>query len=258
MSAEIKESNKAMSFLAGRLAATEGAYFLHESKQAVGRLVPKLPPATKSPEPIVKDDAADVLPEILRHSIPLRAISPPEDPSFSTASKWLLQNNNSPASPSSPDSLNPLRAYVSLPQATFGPKRWQLPNEQPTVSASTANALRQDGYSQMDSKKLQALAVGYSQIGAAFAIATTVVFGGGVAVFVYTAHKLQMESTDDIRTKGKDLIQPGADILKEQMVPLRAWAENMSRKWRFEGGGEAKEKSIVKELSKILGPRTSD
>lgn len=29
--------------------------------------------------------------------------------------------------------------------------------------------------------------------------------------------------TDDIRTKGKDLIQPGADMLKEQMVPLRAW-----------------------------------
>lgn len=110
-----------MSFLAGRLAATEGAYFLQESRQAVGRLAPKLPP-TKSHDPITtnEDAAADVLPEILRHSIPLKGISPQEDPSLSTASKWLLPKNSASVSL---DALNPLRAYVSLPQATFGPKR---------------------------------------------------------------------------------------------------------------------------------------
>lgn len=32
----------------------------------------------------------------------------------------------------------------------------------------------------------------------AFAIATTVVFGGGAAVFVYTVRKLQMETVSDM------------------------------------------------------------
>ncbi|XP_020244347.1 uncharacterized protein LOC109822540 [Asparagus officinalis] len=246
-----------MSILAGRLAATEGSYFLRESKQAVGRLSnKKTPPQSQNPNRI-ESESADVLPEILRHSIPLKGIPPESDPSLSTTSKWLLKSNPSSNSVS-PDALNPFRAYVSLPQATLGPKRWQVPDEQPTVSASKANELRKDRYSQqIDSRKLKALVVGYSQIGKAFAVATTIVFGGGAAVFVYTAHKLQIENANDIRTKGKDLIQPGANILREQIVPLRTWVENMSRKWHIEGGGEVKEKSIVKELSKILGPRTT-
>lgn len=39
-----------------------------------------------------------------------------------------------------------------------------MPDEQPAVSASKANELRKDKYSQqIDSKKLNALVVGYSQ-----------------------------------------------------------------------------------------------
>ncbi|KAJ6791976.1 Uncharacterized protein M6B38_242505 [Iris pallida] len=248
-----------MSFLAGRLAAIEGAYFLQESKNAAGRLAKKLPspsagarvPQHRQEEP---GGGADVLPEILRHSIPIKGTPLESDPSLSTSSKWLLPPSSGHRA--SPDAINPLRAYVSLPQATFGPRRWQLPNEQPAVSASTANDLRQDRYSHINSEKLKALAEGYSQIGKAFALATTVVFGGSAAAFVYTAHKLQMESADDIRTKGKDLIQPGADIMREQLIPIRAWADSMARRWHIEGGS-GKEKSIVKELSKTLGARNS-
>lgn len=118
-----------MSFLPGRLAATEGAYFLHESRHAAARLADELPPSAASPFPSPSTPPpADVLPEILRHSLPVKRASAAPDPSLSTASKWLLHGSPSPPPHShslslSADAINPLRAYVSLPQATFGPKR---------------------------------------------------------------------------------------------------------------------------------------
>jgi len=67
-----------------------------------------------------------------------------------------------------------------------------------------------------------------------------------------------MRNADDIRTKGKDLFQPKLESMKEQVEPLRTWAENMSKKWHIEneGGNTIKEKPILKELSKILGPKS--
>ncbi|XP_066323398.1 uncharacterized protein [Miscanthus floridulus] len=65
-------------------------------------------------------------------------------------------------------------------------------------------------------------------------------------------------TVDDVKTKGKDALQPRADMIKEQIAPLRSWAEEMSRKWHFEGNKEAKEKSvIIRELSRALGSRTT-
>lgn len=121
-----------MSFLAGRLAGKEGAYFFQESKHAVGRLVektkPKGPSSNSDPTRAGTEleSSADVLPEVLRHSLPSRIYLPPSDSSLSKSSKWAL--NSDPKSPSSVSSeaLNPLRAYVSLPQVTFGPKRLGL------------------------------------------------------------------------------------------------------------------------------------
>ncbi|KAH0461276.1 hypothetical protein IEQ34_008851 [Dendrobium chrysotoxum] len=191
-----------MSFLAGRLAAKEGSFFLQESKLAAGRLAEKLPPSssgeldTNSSAAVIKEPA-NVLPEILRHSIPIKAkTTEVAEPSLSTASKWLLKDTfPSSSSSTSPDGLNPLRAYVSIPQATFGPRRWELPNEQPTFFASTANELRRDR-PPINPEKLKAFARGYSQIGKAFAVATVIVFGGATALLVYTARKLQIESVE--------------------------------------------------------------
>ncbi|CAD5167785.1 unnamed protein product [Musa acuminata subsp. malaccensis] len=255
-----------MSFLAGRLAATEGAYFLHESKNAVGRLAQKLPPppppsASADGVKALTDDAvgtADVLPEILRHSLPIKGAAVPEPSSLSFSSRWLVHSSSSSSAPVLSDSHNPLRSYISLPQATFGPKRWQVPLEQPNISASTANELRHDRYSPADSEKIKAALVGYSQIGKAFAVATSIVFGGATILLAYAANSLQLHSIDDIKTKGRDLIQPGADMVKEQMGPFRIWAEKMSRKWHREVDGEAKEKTIIKELARTLGSRTSN
>ncbi|KAH0455989.1 hypothetical protein IEQ34_013896 [Dendrobium chrysotoxum] len=235
-----------MSFLAGRLAAKEGSFFLQESKLAAGRLAEKLPPSssgesgTNSSAAVIKEPA-NVLPEILRHSIPIKAkTTEVAEPSLSTASKWLLKDAfPSSSSSTSPDALNPLRAYVSIPQATFGPRRflsivqctmehklplhritklvkfnslimspaihafpsplsflseWELPSEQPTFFASTANELRRDRYPPINPEKLKAFARGYSQIGKAFAVATVIVFGGATALLVYAARKLQIES----------------------------------------------------------------
>lgn len=109
----------------------------------------------------------------------------------------------------------------------------------------------------MDPEKLKAVIAGYSQIGKAFLAATILVLGGATAALFYTADKLQLHSVDDVKTKGKDALQPRADMIKERIAPLRSWAEEMSRKWHFEGDKEAKEKSIIiRELSRSLGSRT--
>ncbi|AQK83436.1 O-fucosyltransferase family protein [Zea mays] len=153
-----------MSFLAGRLAAKEGAYFLQESKTAVGRLAEKLPPSASAPGGASAQPSPDVLPEILRHSVPIKGTPPPAEASLSASSRWALPPGGGEAAGLHPDALNPLRSYVSLPQATFGPKRWQLPNEQPNYLASTANERRRDrAPPPLDPENLKAVIAGYSQ-----------------------------------------------------------------------------------------------
>ncbi|XP_020577933.1 uncharacterized protein LOC110023060 isoform X2 [Phalaenopsis equestris] len=254
-----------MSFLAGRLAAKEGSFFLQESKLAAGRLAEKLTPSTSgescsNTSTVVIEESANILPEILRHSIPIKAnTAAVAEPSLSTASKWLLKDSrHSPSSSITSDDLNPLRAYVSLPQATFGPRRWEIPNEQTTFLASTANELRRDRYSAINPDKLKEVAKGYSEIGKAFAAATIIVFGGATTLLVYTARKLRIESADDIRSKGRELIQPRVDTIREQLAPLRSWVEKITEKWHVHGEGKIKEKPIVKEFSKVFSSNSSN
>ncbi|KAK2649132.1 hypothetical protein Ddye_016621 [Dipteronia dyeriana] len=209
-----------MSFLAGRLAGKEGAYFFQESKQAVQRLVEKTPAAKTSPPVSSLSSAdpelqADVLPEVLMHSLPPKIFGRPSDPSSlsSAAIKWWV-----PADPKtcsgvsvSPDVLNPLRAYVSLPQVTFGPRRWELPNQEHSVLASTANALRTDKYTPINSKKLKAAAEGLQQTGKAFAVATVIVFGGATVIFSMAVSKLDMHNVSIVLLCFMNLF-PGYEI----------------------------------------------
>lgn len=164
-----------MSFLGGRLAGKEAAYFFQESKHAVNRIAEKSPPTPtgkKLPPPSPGEIQPDVLPEILRHSLPPRLYGPPPDPSsLSQFSKWNLPSDPNAVVSISPDVLNPLRGYVSLPQVTFGRRRfdlyptqgfvvsrkilifdsvldcrWDIPESESSVLASTANELRRDRY----------------------------------------------------------------------------------------------------------------
>ncbi|KAF9669548.1 hypothetical protein SADUNF_Sadunf14G0118900 [Salix dunnii] len=240
-----------MSFLPGRLAGKEGAFFFQESKHAVNRLAEKstttvknLPPSSSST--IEHESQADVLPEVLRHSLPAKIFGKPCEPSsLSTSSKWALRSDHPIGNSTvSPDVLNPLRAYVSLPQVTFGPKRWELPSEEHSVLASTANEMRKDRYTTINPDKLKTAAEGLTYIGKAFAVATAIVFGGATL-------------SDDIRTKGKDLVQPKLDVIREQFVPLKTWAGETSKKWHLDRQEDVKEKPMVKELAKILGAKTS-
>ncbi|MBA0590211.1 uncharacterized protein LOC105803462 [Gossypium raimondii] len=249
-----------MSFLAGRLAGKEGAFFFQESKQAVNRLVEKTPKNLPSnPPSLGQQTQADVLPEVLKHSLPSKIFRQPSDASsLSRSSKWALHPHPTNASSSSPDALNPLRAYVSLPQVTFGPKRWELPTTEHSTMASTANELRKDKYTPLNPEKLKAAAEGLKRIGMAFIVATTMVFGGAALMFGIAASKLELHSSDDVRTKGKDLVQPKFEMIREQLVPLRTWAENTSKKWHLEREDAIKDKPIIKELSKTLGAKTSN
>ncbi|EOX93296.1 hypothetical protein QUC31_004058 [Theobroma cacao] len=309
-----------MSFLAGRLAGKEAAFFFQESKHAVNRLAEKNPKSLPSTPPSLEQEAqADVLPEVLKHSLPSRILGQRSDPSsLSKGSKWALHSDPNNASISSPDAMNPLRAYLSLPQVTFGPKRWALPSTEHSVMASTANAMRKDKFIPINPEKLKAAAEGLQQIGKAFAVATAIVFGGATLLFGMAASKLELHNkhkdstfdpithdavmcysndddmlikliyqykhllpnqmrvfshvfqvrkctetalhlgSDDIRTKGKDLVQPKLEMIREQLSPIRTWAENMSKKWNLEREEAIKEKPIIKELSKILGAKTSN
>lgn len=253
-----------MSFLAGRLAGKEGAFFFQESKHAVNRLAEKSATTVKNHPPsssaIEHESQADVLPEVLRHSLPSKIFGKPYEPSsLSTSSKWALPSDHSNSSSTvSPDVLNPLRAYVSLPRVTFGPKRWELPSEEHSVLASTANEMRKDRYTTINPDKLKAAAEGLTYIGKAFAVATAIVFGGATLVFSLAASKLDLRNGDDIRTKGKDLVQPKLDVIREQFVPLKTWAEDTSKKWHLDRQEDVKEKPMVKELAKILGAKTSN
>ncbi|XP_076920244.1 uncharacterized protein LOC143581305 [Bidens hawaiensis] len=249
-----------MSFLVGRLAAgKEGAYFLQESKHAVGRLVEKTnkPTATNNPPSATINDA-DILPEILKHNLPSKIYQPPSDSTLSTGSKWVLQSDDiNGVSSVSRDAINPLRAYVSLPQVTFGPKRWQLPNSENSFSASTANELRNDKYTPVNPEKLKAAAVGLSQIAKAFAAATALVFGGATLSIGLAVSQLELHTTDDIKTKGKDIMQPRFESIKERVTPLRTWAEDATNKWHKKRDEDIKERPLIKELSRMLGAKRS-
>ncbi|KAI9116811.1 hypothetical protein K1719_012177 [Acacia pycnantha] len=95
-------------------------------------------------------------------------------------------------------------------------------------------------------------------VGKAFAIATAIVFGGATLVFGMVASKLDLRHIDDVKIKGKDAVEPKFDTIKEQLTPLKIWAENMNKKWRMEREGDLKEKPIIKELSKMFGAKTYD
>ncbi|KAG2716941.1 hypothetical protein I3843_03G152000 [Carya illinoinensis] len=255
-----------MSFLAGRLAGKEGAYFFQESKHAVSRLAqknttqnnPSPLPGPSSSSATHQEAYADVLPEVLMHSLPSKIYYQSSDSSSLSTSKWILHSDPNKRPSLSAEALNPLRAYLSLPQVTFGPKRWELPQVEHSVSASTANELRQDRHAPINPEKLKAAAEGLKQVGKAFAVGTAIVFGGATLIFGLAVSRLELHNSDDIRIRGRDLVEPKSEMIKEKLVPIKAWADDMSKKWHLERDKNIKEKPIIKELSKILGAKTSN
>lgn len=135
--------------------------------------------------------------------------------------------------------------------------RWQLPTAENAVLASTANELRRDKYTPVNPEKLKAAAAGLSQIGKAFMVATAIVFGGAIVTFELAASKLELRTSDDIRTKGHNLIQPKIEMVREQFAPFRSWAEDTSKRWHLEKEKTFKEKPLLKELSKTFSSKAN-
>ncbi|GLJ13046.1 hypothetical protein SUGI_0204040 [Cryptomeria japonica] len=199
-----------MSFLAGRLAGTEGAFFANQSKIAAARLREKLGDVNASPCPVPSSNdssKADVLPEILRHSIPLSsgndtASTMSRHSSLASVSAIVRGNTSSGEqlqlgrhqSPDVLNAMNPLNAWISVPRATFGPKRWTLPAEELSLQASTANEIRKDHSTSIDTEKMKAAMEGFSTIAKAFAIATGIIFGGTILAGIIAIKKLQLHA----------------------------------------------------------------
>lgn len=242
-----------MSFLAGRLAGTEGAFFAQQSKIAAARLREKLgdaaSPSISTAQKIdnYSESKADVLPEILSHSMPPYLYSGQD---ASASSSLSLQSSlaslrsftrgsgggsDQLSGYHDPNVMNPLNAWVSLPRTTFGPKRWTLPSEESSLHPSTANELRQEHTTGVDTEKMKAAMEGFTSIGKAFAIATGIVLGGTILVGTLLTAKLQLHTRDDIKREGKNLIQPKVEVIKERFMPVKTWGERMSQKWRLDG-----------------------
>jgi len=126
-----------MSFLPARLAASEGAFFKQHSKQAALALREKLQssaPASSKSETILQPSQADVLPEVLRHSLPiaptaaeLHAYSVTSTPARSSLAA-SLQSVLKPRTDTTTlrtgiASIEAVDHLASVPQTSFGRKK---------------------------------------------------------------------------------------------------------------------------------------
>lgn len=234
-----------MSFLARRVAASEGAFFSQTSKESIAKLREK---AARSSSPKCVESAsvssheegnADVLPEILQHSLPEQQfdglLPSPFSPSPSSLAASLSSSVHS--SPSSShhrmDTNGPLSFLPTLPQASFGPSRWTPAEEEVKILASTANESRMEGMTTMDDARAKALVDGYAIVMKAFLIATALVVGGATVVAGVVGSKLQIRSIDDIPIKGREHMQPRVELIRESFEPWRQWVQKRSRDWNI-------------------------
>ncbi len=129
-----------MSFLPGRLAASEGAFFNQHSKQAAIALRQKLQSSTPSSasaksETTLKPSEADVLPEVLRHSLPIaptaaelqasNATSTPARSSLAASLKSVLKPRSDVGTVRTGiiPSFEAVDHLASVPQTSFGRKK---------------------------------------------------------------------------------------------------------------------------------------
>ncbi|KAH7422799.1 hypothetical protein KP509_12G026200 [Ceratopteris richardii] len=164
-----------MNIFARRAAASEGAFFSQASKESIVRLREKTPrssaPAAGDASStgdvaLLKDEVnPDVLPEILQHSLPKHQQYDPLPTSSSPSPSSLVSLAS--AKPSNVASRhradnNGLAFLPTLPQASFGPRRWKVTEEEVKLMASTANEARfLDDTPTMDDAKAKALVEGY-------------------------------------------------------------------------------------------------
>lgn len=128
-----------MSFLPGRLAASEGAFFNQHSKQAAIALRQKLQSSTPNSasaksETTLKPSEADVLPEVLRHSLPIaptaaelqanNATSTPARSSLAASLKSVLKpRSDGTVRTGIIPSFEAVDHLASVPQTSFGRKK---------------------------------------------------------------------------------------------------------------------------------------
>ncbi|MCO5605315.1 hypothetical protein L7F22_059497 [Adiantum nelumboides] len=230
-----------MSFLGRRGAALEGAFFSQTSKEAIARLREK---AAKSSSPLAVESStnaalapereadADVLPEILQHSLPEQQQYDDLLPSSLSPSPSSLASLASPKSPSPVQhrrmDTTGLAFLPILPQASFGPRRWTPPDEEVKISASTANEARQEGMPTINDAQAKALLEGYGVVLKAFLIATAIVVGGATAGIAILVSKLQLHSLEDVRIKGHEHLQPRIEAVRRRFEPWREWVQKRS------------------------------
>ncbi|KAI5054618.1 hypothetical protein GOP47_0029763 [Adiantum capillus-veneris] len=229
-----------MSFLGWRAAASEGAFFSQTTKEAIARLREK---AFKSSSPIsaessttvplsgIKGANADILPEILQHSLPEQHQYDPLPSSFSPSPSSLASlasvKSSSPVPHRRMDTVG-LTFLPTLPQASFGPRRWTPPDEEVTCLASTANEARREGTPTIDDAKAKALLEGYGVVLKAFLIATAIVVGGATVAIAIVVSKLQIHSLDDIRIKSHEHMRPQMEAVRKHFEPWRQWVQKRS------------------------------
>ncbi|XP_024524987.1 uncharacterized protein LOC9654662 isoform X1 [Selaginella moellendorffii] len=202
-------------FLGRRVAAAEGGYFASRSREAIANLRRKQQEQVGSSKESNSDVAllseaenqakADVLPEILQHSIPLR----PGKEEMSVDSG--LRSEKTIASPR----IDPGDGYLTATPRTWGFGPLEGFNRQP----STANETR--AAPEMSAAQAKLVVEGYLMIVKAFFIGTALVCGGAVLGAKMITTCLGIKSMDDIPVKGREFFQPKVDGLRAMLEPAR-------------------------------------
>ncbi|KAG0555501.1 hypothetical protein KC19_12G173600 [Ceratodon purpureus] len=255
-----------MSFLPGRLAATEGAFFNQHSKQAAIALKQKLKSSTPTPassnsESVLKPSQADVLPEVLRHSLPIaptaaevaasNVISTPARSSLAASLNSVLGRRTAPQDGTARTGVPSIQAVdhlASVPQTSFGRKKWNIDAPDVQMVASTANESRLLTKDSVVDQK--AAMEGLFVVTKAFAVATAFVFGGSIIAASVTASQHDVKSLDDLRTKGREYFTARAEQLKKRFEPLKSWTDQKSESWKIE---ESRRRAIGADYAKSLG-----
>lgn len=263
-----------MSFLPGRMAATEGAFFREQSKAAAKFLKEKMDPQ-KLAETAPSSNAnahAGTLPEILMHTSPTpppgfspppvtakRPPSPvPEGSTLAGVSQSIMKQVTKVDGPPQlgldkligNDPIGLLSTSVPR-ETTFGPRRWNLeytPGSQPVPS--TANAARLETEPVVDPPTEQEVREGMFAIAKAFGAATAMVFGGAAVCVGYLGYRLEWHSLEDIKIKSREVMVPRVESLREWFKPTQQWATQKAEKWKIE---EAERQALGLEFANSLG-----
>lgn len=191
---------------------------------------------------LVEEGLEDVLPEVLKHRLP---VSPHQEPHVLRRSS--LQSASLTGAEAAAGAQAALQPVGHLPSLRLGPSKYQLPRAVEVVP-STANARR--GGRAADKATVEAMMRGIRTVSKAFGVATVLVYGGGIVAFAATCRALGVTAIEDLPSKAEGALQPRIERVRARLQPFRERVLAMAAKWRMT---EDEQRSMGSPFAQGLG-----